>query len=318
MKKVLFFALPLLLIALWLNDRGISETDPTTSQWLVDTVSVSKTLNVNGHHVRVLDQGKGTPIVLLHGWCDSSFTWRHVIPPLAEHYRVIALDWPGFGYSSKPAEAVPFSEMADVLAATLDELGIEQAVIAGNSMGGGASLQFAATYPKRVIALIPIDAAVPMDINRSGWVIKLLSVDAINDLAAQALGRFVHRLALKSAVHQASVVTDQEAEERYLPLNTSGARSFMIRQLIEIKSEPVPWKRITSISAPTLIVWGKQDHWIPLAAGESLQKNIPNSSMVVLDRVGHMPQLESPKKLVSLIKDFVGKTLAPASPHATP
>lgn len=293
------------LFVLYLYDRGISTTDPKNSAWVGETASMEKTLEVKGHRLRLLDHGKGIPLVLLHGWCDSTFTWSRVFEPLSKRYRVIAFDWPGFGYSSKPDTAVPYPEMASVLAGVLDELKIERAVIIGNSMGGGASMQFAADYPERVLALIPVDAAVPMDTSQSSWVIKLLSIDFINDLSAQVQGRLVYRIGLSSAVRDTGLITDREAEERYLPLNTPGARAFMVRQLVNLKSKPVPWEKIASISAPTLIVWGREDKWIPLEAGQMLQKKINGAQLEILDEVAHMPQVEAPQKFMALIDGFI-------------
>ena len=116
-------------------------------------------IEVDGLSTRYLEAGEGPPLVLLHALGESAVDWRWVLPALARTHRVYAPDLPGFGGSGKPAAGYSSAFFARFVAAYLDALGVERAVVAGNSLGGLAVLRLALSEPERVGALALIDSA---------------------------------------------------------------------------------------------------------------------------------------------------------------
>ena len=114
---------------------------------------------VQDHRVRYWDEGTGAPIVLIHGLANSVLTWRKNIEPLSREFRVIALDLPGHGLSDMPMVRFDLPKGAAFLAAFLDEVGVDRAHLAGNSMGGAIALELALTRPERAASVTLADSA---------------------------------------------------------------------------------------------------------------------------------------------------------------
>jgi len=295
----------IVLLPLWAHDRGFVTAVPRDSDWVGRTARLEKRIMVQHRVMRVLDTGGGSPaVLLLHGWSDSSYTWRELIPRLEDRYRLIAPDWPGFGYSDKRGPAMGYGDLARLCAGLLDELGLDRAVVVGNSMGGGAAVRFAADFPDRTLGLVAVDAAAGMSHDEGPWLQSLLTTDGVNLAAVWIMGRLTYRISLITAVADGDSVTAEVVEEMYRPLNTPGGRVAMLEQFIHIRGEPVTRADVERIRAPTLILWGRDDSWLPLAAAERLHAWIPGSRLEVLDGVGHLPQWEAPQKTAELIDEF--------------
>src|ERR1700687_58243 len=113
---------------------------------------------IDGVRVHYQEKGVGTPLVLIHGFTSSTYSWKDVFEPLSKNFRVIAVDLKGFGFSSKPDGDYTRRAQALLVAHLLDYLKIERTWLCGNSMGGEVSLNFALQNPQRVAGLILIDS----------------------------------------------------------------------------------------------------------------------------------------------------------------
>jgi len=304
----------LVLLGLWVYDRGLSTVQPGDSAWVRSTADDSLQIVVDGVTLRVLDVGQGTPLLLLHGWSDSTYTWHQLIPRLQDRYRLVAFDWPGFGYSDKPAGGMGYEDLVGVCDGVLDGLGIGRAIVVGNSMGGGAAVRFAADRPQRTLGLVAIDAAAAVGQGQGPWLQSILTTPGVGHAAVWVMGRLTHRVSLTTAVADGDSVTDAIVEEMYLPLNTPNGRTAMLEQFIEIKQNPVTRSVAARVRVPTLVLWGREDSWIPLSTGETLRDVIPGARLEVLDHVGHLPQWEAPEVAARLIDGFVRSVEAGATP----
>jgi pimeloyl-ACP methyl ester carboxylesterase len=310
-RRIVLPATFLLLVVLTANHRGCSTTLPEDSTWVQETTSIQKQVEVDGVELRVLDTGKGPPIVLIHGFLDSSFTWRKLIPLLKDRFRVIALDLPGFGYSDKPGKAFSFAEYARVVVGVLDELDVDRAFIVGNSMGGSTALRVAIDFPERVLGLVPIDPGTPRDDDEPKGAIDLLRMSLIGEFCVHTMGPWIYDRVWSSMVTKGYEITGGEMDEMYGLLNTPGARSAALKQVREIRSNPVPWEDMKGVRAPTLLIWGRQDTVVPLKYGERLNTYLPDSRMVVLEDAGHLPQWEKPEEVAKLVSAFFEEVDAP-------
>ncbi|MBO9723949.1 MAG: alpha/beta hydrolase [Novosphingobium sp.] len=118
---------------------------------------VNYTLRANGIRQNYIDAGQGAPVVLLHGFPETNYAWRHQIPVLGERYRLIAPDLRGYGETDKPASGYDKRTMAKDLAALLDELGIGRIALVGHDRGARVATRFAKDYPERVDRLVVMD-----------------------------------------------------------------------------------------------------------------------------------------------------------------
>lgn len=150
----------------------------------------SRFAEVNGVNIHYKMAGEGEPVfILLHGFAASTFSWREVMGPLSEMGTVVAFDRPGFGLTERPMPGEwegrsPYApeSQADLTVGLMDALGIERAVLVGNSAGGTVALLTALTYPERVGALVLVDAAIYVGGKTPGWLRPLFNTSQMRHL----------------------------------------------------------------------------------------------------------------------------------------
>jgi pimeloyl-ACP methyl ester carboxylesterase len=265
-----------------------------------------KFVEVEGRELYVEQAGAGEPVVLLHGFCCSSFSWRHVLPALAQRFRVITPDLPGFGYSERPAdpEAYGFPGLERAVIGLLDRLRLEPCHLVGHSFGGALALWLAEHHPDRVRSLTLVATALPeltME-KRQGWARYRL----LNHLLLRS--RLLHpslvRKALMASWHDAGRVTPELVEAYRERLLVEGLEDAYFGFLAPI-DEPPPAVALEAIEAPVLIVWGDDDRVIPLDRAIAHLPRLRRSRLVVLERCGHLPMEEQPEAFLREILPFL-------------
>lgn len=258
-------------------------------------------------------EGSGTvPIVLVHGFGASSFSWRNNLRPIAAAgYTVYAPDMRGFGLSDKSWDGdMSHAAQADRLAAFMDAAGIDRAVLAGNSMGGNIIAHFALKYPQHVRGLIFVDAAVYTGAPNAPLVSTLLQFPPIRRWGQHAV-RFLladdtrNADTIKSAWYDSSKVTRDVLSGYRRALRTSNWDLGLLAMSRESGQNDLSG-RLGEITAPTLIIWGEHDTWINPANGPRLQQAIAGSQLRVIPRAGHVPHEEQPAEFNQLVIEFLG------------
>jgi pimeloyl-ACP methyl ester carboxylesterase len=277
-------------------------------QWLAAGGLEPRFETVAGRRVRFVRKGSGPTIVLLHGFASSIYTWKDVLPVLARDHEVVALDLPGFGQSACPPE-LTFDEYPGVVLGLLDRLGVSRATVVGNSMGGGVAAVLAGERPERVERLVLIDAAgFNLQEKKRPWPIRAVgSAPAAALLDRLPLRRLLVEASLRQVFFDDALVSGERIDEYLEPvLRPEAPRA--IRSLLASRSLHPDAVRelLPRITAPALIVWGREDRWIPVADADRFRAALPGSRVVVLDRCGHMPQEERPAEVARLIEDFQG------------
>ncbi len=308
---VLLFSIFVLPYLLPLN--GPATVDPTT---LVDP---------NGAFVQAGDTrmyyqkaGNGAPksgagdvpIVLVHGFGASSFSWRNNLNPIAEAgFTVYAPDMRGFGLSDKSWDkSMAQDAQADRLKAFMDAQGIDRAVLAGNSMGGGIVTNFALRYPDRVRGLVLVDPAIYGGMN-SGLASAVIGLPGIQRWGQQ-LVRFLladderNASTIKSAWFDGSQVTPEVLRGYRRALQTPEWDRGLLALLRDGMSSDLG-SRLKDLHVPTLIVWGEHDTWISPANAPKLNQDIAGSKLVIIPKAGHVPHEEKPEEFNRLVVDFV-------------
>lgn len=273
----------------------------------------SKFAEINGVRIHYQEKGSGTPVVLIHGYASSAYSWKDVFLPLAEKYRVIAVDLKGFGFSGKPDGDYTRRAQGEIVAGLLDHLKIEKAWLAGNSMGGETALNVALNHPEKVLGLILIDSAGVAASGRADlapWYLRVPFLGrAVSALALTSDG--IVRRGLEKSFHDRTKVTGERIKYYHAPLKTSGGQLAAMRARTQFDLHPVE-DELGNIKAPTLIIWGAEDEIIPLAAGRRMREKIPGSRLVTFDGCGHLPQEEMPERTFTEMTDFIDRTAAAA------
>lgn len=309
MKRVLAaFVLAVLLLgayAYWPREA------PRTGAWMAAAGVEARTETVGGLRIRFVRRGGGPPVLLLHGIASSLYTWKDVLPGLAADHDVVALDFPGFGGSD-----VPSALSADLLRATvvgvMDRLAIQRASIVGNSLGGAVATFVAARHPDRVDRLVLIDAA--------GFRLSAESRPVLLRYAAGPLGAVLARvphsrplieLGLRQVFHDDTLVTPERVDEYAAPMLRPGAVAALRSMLRAPAPGPDEYERmLRGLRQPTLVLWGAEDRWIPVADADRFAAAIAGARKVVLEGCGHMPQEERPADTLRLVREFLAESPA--------
>jgi pimeloyl-ACP methyl ester carboxylesterase len=258
------------------------------------------------------EEGRGPPLLLIHGFGASTYTWRHVAPILAQTHRVIAVDLKGFGQSDKPFDSrYSVFDQAELLAQLIEEKDLHNLTLVGHSFGGGVALRLALEADERlkgrISRLVLLDSiAYPQNIP---VFFRLLDVPVVSQLGVRMVPPSVQtRVALRIAYFDDSKIDPQEVEAYAAPLKTAAGKHAMIHSARQIMPEDIGAlsERYKTIKLPTLILWCDHDRIVPLDVGLKLRRSLPNSTFRLIEECGHMPQEEQPDLTLRLLKDFIG------------
>lgn len=245
----------------------------------------------------------GDPVVLVHGFGGEKDNWPIYARHLTDGFRVIVPDLPGFGENSR-ASGVDYgtAAQAERLRGFLDALGLETCHLAGTSMGGFIALRFAIDFPERLRTLTLFNSAgvhgadeseLQRSIDAGENVLAIESPDDVNRLMA-----FVAHDPPRVPRQFCNVVHDQYAEHREL------LDEIFWQVAHEATRQPLNG-RLSEVSAPTLIVWGRHDRLIDVSCVDVLVDEIPDARSVVFEGVGHAPMVEKPRKTASVHRAFL-------------
>jgi pimeloyl-ACP methyl ester carboxylesterase len=264
-----------------------------------------------GISINYEDQGQGQPLILLHGYGTSTYSWRYVSPYFSKSYRVIAIDLKGFGLSDKPTDGdYSVVEQSRIVYEFIRVHRLENVILAGHSLGGAVSLL---TYlmqsdqgAHHISKLILIDtASYKQDLP---VFISILRVPIINKLSLCLTSNNIKsRMILRKAFFDHSKITKEMVTTYGAYLSLPGASQALIKtakQIIPPNLEEISG-RYKSINIPVLIIWGEKDKIVPLEVGRKLAENIPNSKFVVVPNCGHVPQEECPNQAIEAMESFL-------------
>lgn len=255
--------------------------------------------NVRGIEVVYDERGQSSPVVLLHGFPFNRSMWREQIDALSVRYRVIAPDLRGHGETAVAASAT-MEEMADDVAALMDALDIERAVIGGLSMGGYVTLAFARKYPQRVRALILADTRPQADTEEARTNREKMAERAVSDgMEAIAEMQLPKLLAPKTISEEPEMV----ARVREMIVTTKGeGAAAALRGMAERRDQS---DLLSQIKVPTLIIVGSEDELTPPTDAEKMQRAIQGSRLVRIDGAGHVSNIERANEFNRALVEFL-------------
>jgi pimeloyl-ACP methyl ester carboxylesterase len=289
------------------------------SAWMdVDWHEHQRFVQVDGRFANVVELGGDDPdrppVVFVHGLSGSWQNWLENLPQFAAAgHRVVAFDLPGFGQSQMPTSKISIPGYGRFVDALLDQLGVSAAVVVGNSMGGFIGAELAIQFPARVERLVLVSAAgLTVEYQRNEKVLGALRF-AENALTAwagwvgsrsEALARRprTRRLLMGFVVHRPDKLPAALIAEQ---VRGSGKPGF-VDALDALTDYPIR-DRLGHIGCPTLIVWGEEDHLIPVRDATEFADLIPSARKVVWPETGHMAMLERPAAFNALVDAFVAE-----------
>ncbi len=272
----------------------------------VPNAEYSHFADIDGVRIHYQEKGTGTPLLLLHGFTSSTYSWKDVFEPLSKTFRVIAVDFKGFGFSDKPDGDYSRSAQAALIAHLLDYLKIDRAWLCGNSMGGEIALNVALINPQRVAGLILIDSGgvkVPGSGSLAPGYLLIPVVGRVLTALSLTSDKLV-RQGLEKSFYDRSKVTEERVATYYRPLQTRGGQLAALRARTQADRLPIE-QNLSRINVPTLIIWGAQDALIPLEAGRKMSSLIKNSKLVVFENCGHLPEEEMPARVVNEVEPYI-------------
>ena len=305
----------LLVIALASAYRSDLSAEAVNAKYLTPE---SKFIEVDGIQVHVRILGEGEPVFLLHGSFASLHTWDAWQQAMSPYYPTISLDFPGHGLTGPDSlKRYGIKDYSELVHALAQKLNIEQYHVAGNSMGGAVAMQLASDYPGNVRSLNLIDAAgapaadrtltdstAPKKSNSGGaWIFQVARHPVFSKLLLSCTPKFLFAMNMKQVYGDDTKVTDEVTTRYYELMLREGNRQATLDRLSQPRNSNIQYERL---SMPTLILWGAEDTWIPLAQGKRLQQALPGSNLMILDGVGHVPMEESPTETVSEYLSFLG------------
>ena len=269
-------------------------------------------IDVGTVKTRYWSEGSGSPLILIHGFGDSVETWSRVVGPLAAGHRVLALDVLGAGRTDKPAGPMPFPRLARFVRDFMDVVGVERASVVGQSMGGGIALSLALQCSDKVDRLVLVDSAglgreMPIDLRVCtlpvlGWFLTRTSPKRTTSF-------------LRKCFHDPSFVTPRMVDTFVEFGNLPGAHAAMLSWL-RSNADFGGWRKdivtsmlegLSTVTAPTLVVWGRQDRIIPVRHSAVAEREIPGAKVHIFDPCGHIPQQERAEEFAALVLDFLGE-----------
>jgi pimeloyl-ACP methyl ester carboxylesterase len=262
-------------------------------------------VRVGGQLVHAERSGGGEPVVLLHGFGASAYSWRKVIPALAAGHRVVAVDLNGFGYTQRPRSRESYTRegQAKLVLETMDALGIARAHIVGHSYGGGITLYLAQTHPERFRSMVLVDSSAPTYANdRRSRAAALRPLDALF-VRAFALRPGAVRKALLRSFWDDSKVTPELVRAYADRVAVEGAGYAFYG--LTAPAPPGPPVELEKIEIPTLVVWGAHDELIAPEEGRRAAARLPHSEFVLLAGSGHLPMEEQPEALLRAVLPFL-------------
>ncbi|TLS39393.1 alpha/beta hydrolase [Pseudalkalibacillus caeni] len=253
-----------------------------------------------------LSEEKAETVVLVHGFLSSCFSFRRLIPLLVKQYHVVAVDLPGFGKSEK---AVNFyyslENYGQLLILLLEKLHLSKIILTGHSMGGQVVLHTARKRPELVSKLVLICS--------SGYIKpsnKALIFCTYLPFFHLLMEKWIKKKDIKKniarVVYDHSLV-DQELIDGYSSQFKERAFYQCLIRLARQREGDLSTVELNKINIPALLIWGKEDHLVPLRVGKRMARDLLDSKLIVLEKTGHLVPEEKPDEVFEAMKRFISE-----------
>jgi len=255
---------------------------------------------IAGRRIAYTDEGRGTPVVLLHAFPLSRAMWERQIPVLAQRVRVIAVDLRGHGESDSIDGTVTLGDFADDVIGLLDHLSIRTAVFAGLSMGGYTLFALYRRYPERVNGFVLADTRAQADTpeGRTGRFDMIRTAEAKGNEA-------IAEIMLPRLLTPESLSQNPPLVERVRSMITNNPIGTIIADLRAMADRPDSVSLLPTISCPTLVIVGELDQGTPPSDARLMAERIPGARLDIIPKAGHLSNLEQPEAFNKALLSFL-------------
>lgn len=250
-----------------------------------------------------VDQGEGIPLVLIHGIPTWGYLWSDLLTPLSKKFRVLIPDLMGFGFSDKSDRFDrSIARQCEYLVQWLNQIGVKKAFIVAHDIGGGVALRMATLYPELVQGLSVLNC-----VSYDSWPIEMMIQTGhplvYKKVSAKTL-MMTMKFALKSGFEKR--ISGESIESLLVPYQTEVGKLSLIRNAAALNTNLTTeiTASLSSIKAPTLILWGVQDKFQLFKYAVRLSQDIPNSKLVPIEKARHFVMLDQPEMVINELRRF--------------
>lgn len=259
------------------------------------------TTTINNFELSYDDIGEGgIPIIFLHGYPFDKTMWESQIDALHPTHRLIACDIRGFGKSTDEESKLSIDMFGEDLNAFMDKLEIDKAIICGLSMGGFIALNAYQRFPDRFEALILCDTQCIADTPE----VKKNRYEVIEEIGLDGVTKFNEGF-IKSVFHQDSLKNQKELVEKLRKVVFANSQTIITNGLKALAERSETCSTLSEITLPTLIICGREDEVTPLIESEKMNASITGSTLQVIEKAGHVSNLEQPEAFNTCLLDFL-------------
>lgn len=260
----------------------------------------------SSEHIRIhyVEEGNGEPLILIHSVGQSIYTWRNMFNRLSLNYRVIALDLPGHGFSSRPENfSYTVEEQAKVLELFMDAINIESAHIMAFSMGSAYALEFAMENPERIgkmVLIAPGGMSTEMPTP-----IRMLDSSLFGTVAAMLYGvRTVEKVLSECFFDLTRTMSPEVVNEYYKTVSDRESRRVLRESFHNFEDEPVI-NRLRSLDAPVLILQGTEDKWRSTEQMDIYHNAMPYAGLATIRNAGHLLHEEKAERVIAAVLEYI-------------
>jgi len=269
------------------------------------TYKTSKFIAIDGLDIHYCDEGEGEVILLIHGTFSSLHSFDDWNDILKKQYRVIRMDLPGFGLTGPhPDHLYSIDDFSDFLDAFLEKLNIQSCSVAGNSLGGWLSWEFAIKYQNRINKLILIDSAGYINDKNFPLPFVIAQTPVLRNVF-NYVPRAVVRRFLRQVFKDQKKVTDKIVNRHFDLFHREGNKEAFVKLANSNYTQNTD--SLSQLTVPVLIMWGADDNWINVKQTALFEKDIQNSEVIIYKNVGHVPMEEIPVKTAEDLILFLQK-----------
>lgn len=276
------------------------------SQWTQKHAKGS-IIELDGLQTHYIEKGEGEPLILIHGFMYHSFLWQRNIDELAKHYRVLAIDLWGLGFSTRKPLDYGYALYSKQIKLFMAHLGLERAHLAGQSMGGGTAIQFSVDNPTMVDKLILVNCAgMPNDLLMTA---KFLNLPKVGEFCLGLKTNMIRGNAIRDLfLYDGKLATPEYVESVVLPQKIAGSTkaALTIQRADFFGTLLQQIEQLATLNKQILIVWGKQDKPVAVERAQKMHEILKGSQLVVLDKAGHVANFEQAEQFNQAALGFLG------------
>lgn len=270
----------------------------------------SRYIQLSDAKLHIRQRGSGPHVLLIHGSFSSLHTWAAWEDSLAQKYNTVSVDLPGHGLTGPSLSQVyTLDQYANLMFELADSLKWDRFFVAGNSMGGGVSWKMALKDPERIRGMVLVDAVGDMRFtDENGKSVKPMIFKMIeNKIIAKAFTRlsprFFTKMNMDEVFYDTKKITPELVDRYYLLLRREGNRDATVKRINQTQTQDM--SGLKNLKTPTLIIWGKEDRWIPLSTADRFLELMPHAQLEVFENAGHVPMEEIPAETVQPVMRFL-------------